>query len=347
MPALAIDAGTQAYARLKSEIAAAGLLRRSYGFYALLIAFAFAGYAASVAAILVLDNFVALAVACLGFTFFSLQAAFLMHDSGHRAVFSSTRNNDILGYACGGLLGMIFDNWKVRHNAHHAHPNQEDMDPDMEIPFIATSEEYYWKKSPFQRWLVKYQAFYYFPLGSIVSFSNRLGTITYFLNNRTAGEMWKLAIYVCGFALLFVSPFVLFSIEKALFVFVLVHVSTGIYLANCFAPNHKGMPQVENGVPISFLEQQVITARNVSGGGMTDFLLGGLNHQVEHHLFPNTPRNKLRFLRPHVRRVCEEMGIAYTDVSLIETNRVLLRELAAVSHAARVAAPIREPALVE
>jgi fatty acid desaturase len=144
-----------------------------------------------------------------------------------------------------------------------------------------------------------------------------------------------------------VSPFALFSIEKALFVFSLVHVSTGVYLANCFAPNHKGMPRVENGVAISFLEQQVITARNVSGGWLTDFLLGGLNHQVEHHLFPGTPRNKLRPLRPYVRRMCEEMGLQYTDVSLIETNRVLLRELSAVARSARAVPALAAPALVD
>jgi fatty acid desaturase len=107
------------------------------------------------------------------------------------------------------------------------------------------------------------------------------------------------------------------------------------------------MPRVDSAVPFSFLEQQIITARNVRGGPITDFFMGALNHQTEHHLFPNTPRNKLRHLRPYVRRVSNDLGIVYTDVSLVETNRILLRELGAVAREARLAAPPLQPALVE
>jgi fatty acid desaturase len=259
-----------------------------------------------------------------------------MHDSGHRAVFSSIRSNDILGYAAAALLGMVFDNWKTRHNLHHAHPNEEDVDPDMEIPFIATDVDLYLRKSALQRWLIKYQAFYYYPLGSIVSFSNRLGTVTFFLRNRSLQNWWKLGLYVFGFSLLFVAPFVLFPITKALFVFLTVHVTTGIYLANCFAPNHKGMPHLERGQKLSFLEQQVITSRNVTGGLITDTALVGLNYQVEHHLFPYTPRNKLKLLRPLVQKACRDHGIEYTEVGIVATNRIILRELAGVAREARL-----------
>jgi fatty acid desaturase len=345
LPSLSIPDATQAYSHIKLEARQAGIFDRSYGFYALLTAFAFVGYAASVAAIVHFDQAALIVLACLIFSFFSVQVAGLMHDSGHRAVFSSTTNNDILGYIAAGLLGMVFDNWKTRHNMHHAHPNQEDLDPDMEIPFIATSEEYYLKKGPLQRWLIRYQAYYYYPLGAIVSFSNRLGTITYFLKHGSLAGIWKVALYGCGVLFLFVSPFVAFAPEKALLVFLTVHVSTGIYLANCFAPNHKGMPQVGKAARLSFLEQQVITARNVRGGFFTDMALVGLNHQIEHHLFPFTPRNKLRLLQPYVRGACEQLGIEYTEVGLLETNKMLLRELRNVPQTAKLPLAQVQPAI--
>lgn len=335
LPALTIAEATQAYSRLKSEVSRAGILDRSLSFYAPLVLFAFLGYGLSVGAIVALENFPLLALACLGFSFFSVQVAGIMHDSGHRAIFRSNRNNEFLGYVSGLLLGMVFDNWKTRHNTHHAHPNEEDLDPDMEIPFVATSEYLYLKKGVAQRWLMKYQAYYYYPLGSIVSFSNRLGSITYFWRDGAGKSAWKLALYLCGVAFLFVSPFVAFPLSKAVFVFLLVHVSTGIYLANCFAPNHKGMPLVGKGAVMSFLEQQVITGRNVRGGLVTDMMLVGLNHQVEHHLFPYCPRNKLRLLQPYVKRVCADLGLEYTEVGLLETNRILLRELHSVPRAAK------------
>ena len=341
MPTLTVAQGTAAYARLKTEATRAGIFKRSLTYYAVMVAFAFAGYALSVWGIVETESYPLLALACLSFSFFSVQAAGLMHDSGHRAVFDSKLNNDRLGYVCSGLLGMVFDNWKTRHNMHHAHPNQEDMDPDMEIPFIATNEDLYLKKGLLQRWFVKYQAFYYYPLGSIVSFSNRLGSISYFRDARSDRSLWKLALYLAGVSFLFVSPFVVFPLAKALFVFVIVHVTTGIYLANCFAPNHKGMPQVAAGAVISFLEQQVTTARNVRGGLFTDLYLVGLNYQTEHHLFPYTPRNKLHLLQPLVREVCAGLGITYTEVGLIQTNRMLIAELHGVPRAAQVALQAR------
>jgi fatty acid desaturase len=318
---------TAAYAGLKATIVAEGVLERSYGFYAALCAFAFGGFAVSAWAVLSLENYAYLALACLAFSFFSVQLGGLMHDCGHRAVFARVRNNDILGYICAALLGMVFDNWKSRHNAHHAHPNQEDLDPDMEIPLIATSEELYRAKTGFQRWLVRYQAFYYYPLGAIVSFSNRLGSVTYFVKDASAANLWKFALWGAGVLLLFVSPFVLFPLTKAAFVFLLVHVSSGIYLMNCFAPNHKAMPQVGKDEEMSFFEQQVITSRNVRGGFLTDLMLVGLNYQIEHHLFPSTPRNKLKLLKPHVEAACRELGIAYTESGFIETNRALITAL--------------------
>jgi fatty acid desaturase len=340
---LARAESTAAYARLKATIVAQGILDRSYRFYAALCAFAFGGFAVSAWAIFSLESYGYLALACLAFSFFSVQLGGLMHDCGHRAVFSRVGNNDVLGYVCAALLGMVFDNWKSRHNAHHAHPNQEDLDPDMEIPFIATSDELYRAKGGFQRWLVRYQAFYYYPLGAIVSFSNRLGSITYFLKDPSARNLWKFSIWGAGVAVLFVSPFVVFPLEKAAFVFGLVHVSSGVYLMNCFAPNHKAMPQVGKDEVMSFFEQQVITSRNVRGGFLTDLMLVGLNYQIEHHLFPSTPRNKLKLLKPHVEAACRELGVEYTESGFIETNRVLVRALRDVTRS-DAARPVLESA---
>ena len=57
-----------------------------------------------------------------------------------------------------------------------------------------------------------------------------------------------------------------------------------------FAPNHKGMPTIAPEEELDFLRRQVLTSRNVRGGLLTDFALGGLNYQIEHHLFPSMPR---------------------------------------------------------
>jgi fatty acid desaturase len=132
---------------------------------------------------------------------------------------------------------------------------------------------------------------------------------------------------------LFAAPFIVFPLDKAIFVFLVVHVTTGVYLASCFAPNHKGMPTLPSDARVSFLEQQVATARNVRGGFLTDLLLVGLNHQIEHHLFPNCPRNKLGQLSSYVQRVCAEEGIDYCEVGFVRTNQTLVKHLHGIARA--------------
>jgi fatty acid desaturase len=320
-----------AYASLKADVVGAGILRRSLSFYLPLIAVSFAGYALSAWAIIAWTAYAPLLAACLSFTFFTVQLAGLMHDAGHRAVFSSIRLNDLLGLATTGSIGMVFDNWTERHNQHHARPNQEGADPDMEIPFLALSRKDYEAKDVAQRFTTRWQAYYYYPLGALVSFSNRLGSLSYFARNRTRANVARFALYLPAIFVLFAGPFVAFPLEKAVFVFFIVHVTTGVYLASCFAPNHKGMPTFAADAEVSFLEQQVATSRNVRGGLMTDVMIVGLNHQVEHHLFPSCPRNKLHLLSSHVRRVCQEQGIDYCEVSFLRTNQTLVKHLHGIS----------------
>jgi fatty acid desaturase len=65
----------------------------------------------------------------------------------------------------------------------------------------------------------------------------------------------------------------------------------------------------------------------VRGGRGVDLLLGGLNHQVEHHLFPSMPRPNLRRARPLVAAFCAEHGIRYVETGLLATYAIVLGHL--------------------
>jgi fatty acid desaturase len=60
-----------------------------------------------------------------------------------------------------------------------------------------------------------------------------------------------------------------------------------------------------------FSREQVLTARNMNGNWFIHLVYGGLNYQIEHHLFPSMPRNNLRHARPIVRTYCQGQGVAY------------------------------------
>jgi fatty acid desaturase len=94
-----------------------------------------------------------------------------------------------------------------------------------------------------------------------------------------------------------------------------------------FAPNHKGMPVLTADDELDYLRRQVLTSRNIRGGRWVDFLLGGLNYQIEHHLFPNMPRPNLRRSQHLIRQFCHQHGVSYTDATLFGSYRQVLRHL--------------------
>ena len=108
-----------------------------------------------------------------------------------------------------------------------------------------------------------------------------------------------------------------------------------VYLGISFAPNHKGMPLVEPATAAGYARRQVTTARNISGGPLTTFLLGGLNYQIEHHLFPNMPRVNLRHAQPLVQQFCAHNGISYSQTSALASYQQVL------SHLHAIGAPLR------
>ena len=103
-----------------------------------------------------------------------------------------------------------------------------------------------------------------------------------------------------------------------------------MYLGCSFAPNHKGMPIIEGDTEMSFARRQVITARNVVGGRFTNLLLGGLNYQIEHHLFPTMPRPNLARAQSIIRAFCIESDLGYCEVSLVSSYRQAARHPRAV-----------------
>jgi fatty acid desaturase len=101
----------------------------------------------------------------------------------------------------------------------------------------------------------------------------------------------------------------------------------GVLLGGAFAPNHIGMPQIAPAQKVDYLRRQVLTARNITGGPMVDFLMGGLNHQIEHHLFPSLPSANLREARTMIRDYCLEMHLPYTERPLPKAMADVVRSV--------------------
>ncbi|GAA1412860.1 hypothetical protein GCM10009614_24510 [Glutamicibacter uratoxydans] len=114
----------------------------------------------------------------------------------------------------------------------------------------------------------------------------------------------------------------------------------GVYMGASFAPNHKGMPMVPKDAKIDFFSRQVLTSRNIMGksnfsNGLLTCFYGGLNYQVEHHLFPSMPRANLAAVSKIVREYCNEHQIPYTVASVRGSYGQVIRYLNKVGLSAR------------
>ncbi len=315
---------------LSRQIRAAGLLERRRVNYAVRIIATLGAFAATWwAFVLVGDSWYQTIVAVvMGLAF--TQVAFLGHDGGHQQVARTKRMNDTLGMITGDLLvGLCYGWWVDEHSQHHANPNHEGKDPDIGDSVITfTDDQANSRTGRVERFLGAYQAYLFFPLLTLEGINLHVQSIGWLrahpVRRYRRTELVLLSVHVIAFlsaVLLVLSP------VKALAFVAIQQAVWGVYMGCSFAPNHKGMPTIPMGQTLDFLRRQVITTRNIRGGLFTDFLLGGLNYQVEHHLFPNMPRANLRKAQPMVRAFCDQMRVPYTETSLIGSYAAALRHL--------------------
>lgn len=321
------------FAALARSIRAAGLLDRRLTHYAVRTAFTVGAYAAVVMSIvLVGDSWWQLLNAPLLAAAFT-QVAFLGHDAGHQAVFASRRWNDALGRAMGALIGLSYGWWLDTHNRHHANPNQEDSDPDIGDGVLAfTTCQAAKRNNAVSRFVVRRQAWLFFPLTLLEGISLHVDSVAAVVTNRDrshrGGSRRAEALTLILHAAVFVTLLLLLMTPAKALAFVAVNQAVwGLYMSCAFAPAHKGMPIIDRDERLDFLRKQVLTSRDIRGGTITDLALGGLNYQIEHHLFPNMPRPCQRQAQPIIRAHCQSLGLAFHETTLIDSYRIVLRHL--------------------
>ncbi|MFE3541624.1 fatty acid desaturase family protein [Nocardia sp. NPDC059177] len=318
------------YSILLRRIRQADLLdRRSryYGWRSALTAGAFvAGW---VALVVVGDSWWSLLVGVFLAAVFA-QIAFLGHDAGHRQIFGSRRADYLYGVIAGNLaIGLSIGWWTSNHNRHHAHPNTEGADPDA-MGVLAFSGARARAGRGWRRFVFRHQAALFFPMllleGGSLHYSSIRAVFRWPIPNRG----WEGALLAAHFAGYLATVFLVLSPGKAL-AFIAVQQSLfGLYMGCTFAPNHKGMAVLPEGDNTDFLRRQVLTSRNVRGGFFVDTALGGLNYQIEHHLFPSMPRANLRRAQPIVAAYCAEIGVPYCETGLVESYVQALTHLSEV-----------------
>ncbi|MFF9915723.1 fatty acid desaturase family protein [Streptomyces sp. NPDC013457] len=341
------DRGGSEFAPLLRTIKEQGLLERRVGWYARGMAVNLLGLAAVVAGLVLLGPSWWALLLAVPLALLSARVAFVGHDAGHAQISADRRRNRMIQLVHANLLlGMSQEWWNDKHNRHHANPNHLDKDPDVAADILVFAQHQTAGRAGFRGWLTRHQAWLFFPLTTLEGIALKVyGFQALFSEDgpyRTRRERLVegalLLAHVLGYATLLLTTL---TVGQAL-AFALIHqMLLGLHLGMAFAPNHKGMEMPDahpDGESWGHLRRQVLTSRNIRGGLLTDWFLGGLNYQIEHHLFPSMPRPHLRLAQPAVRAHCRTVGIPYTETGFVESYRQALGHLHEVGEPLRSAA---------
>lgn len=317
------------YAELARQIKSAGLLERRRGYYVARIATALVALGGVVTGILLMGNSWLQLLMAGALAVVLTQCAFLGHDGAHRQMFATLPGNEWTGRVFAGLLaGLSFSWWMGKHSRHHRAPNQIGADSDIESKVLSMTDEAVRSRRGLLRWVARHQGWLFFPLLLLEGANLHVDSLSLVTGRTPVKRRWVditlIALHWAGYLTFLL---VLLPPGKAA-AFLGVHMAIfGLYLGSAFAPNHIGMPIVPRAAKLDFLERQVLMSRNVRGGAPVNFFMGGLNYQVEHHLFPNMPRPNLKRAQPLVRAYCAERDVHYTETTLFGAYRAVVSYL--------------------
>ncbi len=316
-------AGAANYSKIIAEIKAAGLLERRTGYYITLFSILMVALGGLVTGFVLLgDSWFQLLIAA-GLAVVLTQISFITHEAAHRQVFASGPTNDLVGrILANAFVGISYQWWMNKHTKHHANPNTIGKDPDIAFDTISFTTEDAKAQTGAMKWLTERQGYLFFPLLTLEGFNLHLQSIMYLFTSAKVKNRAKeittiflrLIIYVA--IVFWVLPiglgFAFIGVQLALF---------GVYMGGSFAPNHKGMPLIDRTTTVDFFSRQVLTSRNIGaksmfGNRFLNVFYGGLNYQVEHHLFPSMARPNLHAASKLVRKYCEELSVPYTTTTM-------------------------------
>jgi fatty acid desaturase len=246
-----------------------------------------------------------------------LTMGYVGHDAGHFALSRRRWVNDFWGqFGMTFLCGMSFGFWRSRHNTHHVRCQEVGGDPDMHfgVLFSVYPRSASWHTG-LGRFFLSIQKWAFWPLSSLYWVALRYDGIRD-LFQRPAETKVDRFLMPLHWIVLLVIPGIVFGWPAAVLAYVTVSCISSLMTASVFIPNHMGMRRLEPNHGVGYLEQQVTTSRNISNPRLLDFYYGGLNSQIEHHLFPRVAHNRYRRMRSIVRGFCAEQGIPYHEVTL-------------------------------
>jgi fatty acid desaturase len=267
------------------------------------------------------------------------QMGWLSHEVCHHQVFSNRKLNDafalFMGNVCQGFSGTW---WKDRHNSHHGSTNIVDIDPDLDnLPLLIWSK----KDMPrlagnrFAQKMIRYQVYYFWFILALLRIIWMLQSYLFAKSMKDSpNSVWRslakrewIAInlhYVLQLAILWQCPW-----NRWIPVFLISNLTAGFGIGVIVFFNHYGAHHysVASAQETDYFVLQMRSTRNMTPGPFTNWISGGLNQQIEHHLIPTMPRHNLTRFTPIVKKVAKKHNVPYLEEDFIPGLKIACDQL--------------------
>lgn len=325
----AADRYAAAYRQLSQEVHDAQLIRPRYWFtWSMLLGWALA-MVALVALVFIVGPTWYQFVVAVGIGVVMSQLGLLAHEAAHLQLFASRRWNEWTSRLLAGLLvGISYGWWIDKHNSHHGHPNQLGKDPDIDSRVLAFTPEARDQRRGLRAILAKHQGWFFIPLLALEGLNLQVQSLKMLLTKpKVPHRVTELALILGRHVVFFTIIFTALPVGMAFASYGLQIGAFGLLLGGVFALNHIGRPTVAKELHIDFLHRQILMSRNVKDGPLVRFFMGGLQYQIEHHLFPVVPRPNLPAVQRIVRKYCTRYNIPYTQRTVRGAAKTVLSYL--------------------
>jgi len=289
------------------------------------------------------------------------QWAFIGHDGSHGAILKKWGPDFALSILCGTLgFGCSSSWWKYTHNNHHVNTNEYDRDTDItHLPFYAVSKHMLLSErtgkrmgsieAQLARCLVSIQAFTFFPVMLLIARASLLINmlIMMFVTNKVPTMQWQSfhfpsvwknmdRLAVLGHIAWVYAVFAHVVPEGHRLAAFLAHWVVVSSLHVQLVANHWERPnKFSQDETDPWVVKQIVTGRNYESGWYGDWLHGGLEFQIEHHIFPRLPKYSLMRCRDEfIRPFCTRWGIPYASTGFFPAMYDTWRLLADVGNSA-------------
>ena len=323
--------GSRLHRLLIGELASAGCFRPAPVRTAAYGAFILGVYSAAYGVLLTAPGIAARTLAIVVLAFASVHAGFIAHEAGHGAITRNRRVAAAIGQVFNTLLtALAYAHFSDIHRRHHPHCNDCSRDPDMQSEFFSLYPQSAREKSGLGRLITRHQAMLIWILVWLQAFTLKIDSVQHVWRNPRTTRLDQ-AVLLAHCALWFVPPVLLLGLGDALLNYALMTLLIGPYLGTIFLVNHIGTRVIEPDESLPFFVQEISVTRNLGATRLHDFVFGGLNNHIEHHLFPAMATARLRAARVITRDFCRRHGIAYQEMSWFEAAREVARHFKAMS----------------